>query len=381
MDRSLAEYRTGHPGTDANDPKATRTRRVRCNAHTALNYMCYSVGHRLKGGTRVRRREFITFLGGAAIGLPLHAQAEDQGKLWRVGFLAGGSRPASLGSSPYGGLLKGMRELGHVEGKDFTIDWRFAEGRYDLFPALAAELVRIPADVIVVGTPAAVKPVQQATSTIPIIMGTSTDPVANGLVASLGHPGGNTTGLASLQEDICLKQLGILHFVVPALSRVGFVRNPDNPFHNEVLKILEGAAPKAGATIHVVEMRKPEDIEVGFAKLKEGGVSAIIFSGDGFLFAQRKVIAATALKARLPTIFGQREYVEAGGLISYGNSLADLYRRAAFYVDKIMNGAKASELPIQQPTTFETVINRRSAEALGLSLPIQVLVLADEVIE
>ena len=261
------------------------------------------------------------------------------------------------------------------------MEWRFAEGRYDLFPTLAAELVHVPVDVIVVGTPPAVKPVQLATATIPVVMGTSTDPVSSGLVASLSHPGGNTTGLASSQEDICLKQLDILHEAIPKLARVGFVRNPDNAFHNRVLSILQNAAPKSGVTIQTVEMRRPEDIETGFAKLKEGGVDAVVFSGDGFLFAQRAAIGAAALRAQMPTIFGQREYVEAGGLISYGNSLADLYRRAAYYVDKIMNGEKPAELPVQQPTNFETVINRKSAAALGLSLPIQLLVLADQVIE
>jgi putative ABC transport system substrate-binding protein len=329
----------------------------------------------------MRRREFVILLAGAAVDWPLAAPAQQSPKLWRVGFLAGGSRPASLESSAYAGFVRGMHELGYVEGKDFAMEWRFAEGRYDLFPVLAAELVHIPVDVIVVGTPAAVKPVQQATAAIPIVMGTSTDPVGSGLVASLAHPGGNTTGLASSQEDICLKQLDILGVLVPKLNRVGFARNPDNPFHGEVLKILERAAPKAGYTVEAVEMRKPEDIENGFAKLSADGVGAVIFSGDGFLFTQRGAIATAALRAHLPTIFSQREYVDAGGLMSYGDSLADLYKHAAFYVDKIFKGAKPAELPIQQPTNFVTIINRKTADALGLSLPMQLLVLADQVID
>jgi putative ABC transport system substrate-binding protein len=329
----------------------------------------------------MRRRDFTIFMSSAIAALPLAGRAQEARLPTRVGFLAGGSRPASWESSAYAGFLRGMRELGHVEGKDFTIEWRFAEGRYDLFPALAAELVRIPVDVIVAGSPAAVMPVQQATTNIPIVMGTSTDPVASGFIASLAHPGGNTTGIASSQEDICVKQLDLLRIVVPSLARIGFVRNPDNPYHDQVLKILQRTAPQAGLTVQAVAMRKPDDIETGFAELREQGAGAVVFTGDAFLFAQRKAIALAALKLRLPTIFGQREYAEAGGLISYGNSLADLYRRAAFYVDKIMQGAKPMDLPVQQPTNFETVVNRKSAEALGLSLPIQLLVLADQVID
>ena len=328
----------------------------------------------------MRRRDFITLLGGAAASWSFAVLAQNSSKLRRIGFLAGGSRPALLESSVYAGFLRGMRELGYVEGTDFAMEWRFAEGRYDLLPPLAAELVRIPVDVIVAGTPTAVKPVQQATSTIPIVMGSSTDPVASGFVASLAHPGGNTTGLASSQEDICLKQLGILKSLAPDLTRVAFARNPDNQFHDEVLKILQRTAPKIGCVIESVEMGKPEDIENGFAKSSAEGVGAFLFSGDAFLFGQRQTIAAIALKFRLPTIFTRREYVEAGGLISYGDSLADLWRRSAFDVDKILRGAKPAELPIQQPNNFITIINRKTAAALGLSLPIQLLVLADEII-
>jgi putative tryptophan/tyrosine transport system substrate-binding protein len=328
----------------------------------------------------MRRRGFITLLGGTAASWSFAVLAQNSPKLRRIGFLAGGSRPTLLDSSVYAGFLRGMRELGYVDGKDFEMEWRFAEGRYDLFSTLAAELVRIPVDVIVAGTPAAVKPAQQATSTIPIVMGSSTDPVASGFVASLAHPGGNITGLASSQEDICLKQLDILKSLVPDLARVAFARNPDNPFHGEVLKILQRTAPKIGCVIEPVEMVKPEDIENGFAKSSAEGVGAFLFSGDAFLFTQRQTIATIALKLRLPTMYTRREYVEAGGLISYGDSLADLWRRSAFYVDKILRGAKPAELPVQQPNNFITVINRKTAAALGLSLPIQLLVLADEII-
>jgi putative tryptophan/tyrosine transport system substrate-binding protein len=329
----------------------------------------------------MKRREFITLLGGAAAAWPLAARAQQPGRVWRIGFLAGGSRPIGLESTSYGAFSRGMRELGYVEGKDFIIEWRFAEGRYDLFPELAAELVRLNVDVIVLGTPAAIRPVQETTSTIPIVMATSTDPVGSGYVASLAQPGGNTTGLASSQDDFAPKQLQLLTMLVPNITRVGFLLNPNNPFHGRLLKIAQQAAEKAGLLVLPAEIRRPEDIARAFAMLTNEGVGGVLLTGDGLFFSQRQRIAEIALETRLPAIFAQREYVEAGGLMSYGESLADLYRRAAFYVAKILKGAKPADLPIQQPTKFFIVINRKTADALALTIPLQLLVLADEVIE
>jgi putative ABC transport system substrate-binding protein len=329
----------------------------------------------------LRRRDFITLLGSAAAVWPRGAQAQRPAKVWRIGFLAGGSRPVPVNSNPYGGFLRGMLELGYVEGRDFTIEWRFAEGRVDVFPELAAELVRLNVDVIVLGTPTAVPAVQRATSTIPIVMGSSTDPVGSGYVASLAHPGGNITGLASSQDDIAPKQLELLAMLVPHLARVGFLVNPDNSLHHLVLKIAHGAGQKAGLMLVPAEMRNPQDVPSAFTMLTNEHVGAVLLSGDPLFFSQRQRIAEFALKARLPTIFPRREYVEAGGLMSYGESLADLYQRAAFYVDKIFKGAKPADLPIQQPTRFFTVINRKTADALALTIPLQLIVLADEVIE
>jgi putative ABC transport system substrate-binding protein len=241
--------------------------------------------------------------------------------------------------------------------------------------------VRLNVDVIVVGTQAAVLPAQQATGTIPIILGTSTDPVSSGYAASLARPGGNTTGLASSQDDIAPKQLQLLAMLEPALTHIGFLLNPDNPFHLLMLKIAQGTAQKAGLMVVPAEARNPQDVASAFEMLAHERVGAVMVRGDALFFSQRQRIAEIALRVRLPTIFAQREYVEAGGLMSYGESLADLYRRAAFYAAKILKGAKPADLPIQQPTRFFVVINRKTADALTLTIPLQLLVLADEVIE
>jgi putative ABC transport system substrate-binding protein len=274
-----------------------------------------------------------------------------------------------------------MRELGYVEGSHFNVEWRFAEGRFELFPELAAELVQLNVDVIVLGTPQAIESARHATSTIPIVMGTSTDPVGMGYVSSLAHPGGNITGLASSQEDYAPKQIELLSQLVPGLTRVAYLINPNSSIHKTVFPIALSAARKAGLTLVPVELGARNNIDTVFAKLGEEHVGAVVSTGDALFFSIRDRIAQLALQARLPTIFAQREYVEAGALMSYGESLADLYRRATFYVDKILKGASPSELPIQQPTRFFLVINRRTAEALGLSIPLQLIVLADEVID
>jgi putative tryptophan/tyrosine transport system substrate-binding protein len=329
----------------------------------------------------IGRRQFISALGGAATVWSLAADAQQAGKVWRIGFLAGGSRPVLLESTPLGAFSRGMRELGYAEREDFIIEWRFAEGRYELFPDLAAELVRLNVDVIVLGTPAAIPAAQRATSTIPIVMATSTDPVGYGYVASLNRPGGNTTGLASSQDDIAPKQLELLAMCVPDLTRVGFLVNPNNTLHSVVLTKLQGAAQNAGLKIVPAEMQNSQDLSSAFTSLTNERVGAVLITGDALFFSQRSHIVDIALKARLPTMFSRREFVEAGGLISYGDSLADFYRRAAFYVDKIFKGAKPADLPIQQPTRFYTVINRKTANTLGLTIPLQLTVFADEVIE
>jgi putative ABC transport system substrate-binding protein len=329
----------------------------------------------------IRRRDVITSLGGmAAMGLwPSAARAQQPGRVRRVAFISGAS-PASV-SKIVAGFPQGMRELGYVEGKDVIIEWRFAEGRYDRFPGIASELVKLNVDVIVLGTPAAIRPVQNATSTIPIVMGYSTDPVGNGFVTSLARPGGNTTGLASSLDDIVSKQLELLATIIPNLARVGYLGNPDNPNFGPVLVSAQASAARSGIALVPVEARSPRGIEDAIGALARQGVNATVVISDALLNSNRLRITEMALRARLATIFSQREYVEDGGLMAYGERLFDFFRRSASYVDKILKGAKPADLPIEQPTRFYLTINLKTAKAIGLSIPESFLLRADEVIE
>jgi putative ABC transport system substrate-binding protein len=310
---------------------------------------------------------------------PLAARAQQAGKVWRIGFLSAVSRESSFRS--YAALRQGMRELGYVEGKDFVIEWRSVEGKYERFPEIVGELVRLKFDVIVTGVTAALPPLQRATSTIPIVMAYSTDPVGNGLVASLVHPGGNITGLAGSSDDSSPKQLELLTTVVPNVSRVGLLGNPDTETYSSVLKSARDAAQKVGLLVMPIEARNPQEIEIAFGALSKERVLAVMVASDAIFFGQRRRIAELALDNRLPTMFSLREYAEAGGLMSYGENIADFFHHAAFYVDKIFKGAKPGDLPIEQPTRFNLVINRKTADALGLTIPPQLYIFADEVIE
>jgi putative ABC transport system substrate-binding protein len=321
------------------------------------------------------RREFITLLGGAAA-WPLAARAQQSGHLWHVGFLAGGSRPVALESSAYAGFNRGMRELGC---KDFVIEWRFAEGRYELFPQLAAELVHANVDVIVLATGSAVGPAREATSTIPIVMGYTLDAVANGYVPSLARPGGNVTGLSAV--DTTPKRLEMAAAIVPGIRRLGIVVNPDAPGHQMVLQVARSAARQAGLDLSSVEAKNSEEVTLAFATLIRANVQALIVPADAFFFTQRYRLTELSIQNRLPAIFADRDYVQAGGLMSYGESLSDFFRRAATYVDKIFKGAKPAELPVEQPTRYFLVINLKTAKALGLTVPATLLARADEVIE
>ena len=328
----------------------------------------------------MRRREFITLIGGAAA-WPLTASAQQSGKIWRIGFLAGGARPTSFAGTAYGAFLRGMRELGYAENRDYIIEWRFAEGRLELLPTLAEELVRSNVDVIVTGLTAAIPVAQRATSTIPIVMAVSVDPVGNGYVASLANPTGNITGLTSSFDEIIAKQLQLVTLLVPDLHRIGFPLNRNNPTHIAAFKSLQEAAQQKSLGVVPAEVRHARDIADAFSSLKQGRVDVLVIAGDAILFSNRDEVCELALKFGLPTVSSQREYVEAGALMSYGESLADFYRRSTFYVDKLLKGAKPNELPVQQPTRFFTTLNRKTADALRLNIPMQLLVLADEVIE
>ena len=328
---------------------------------------------------RIRRREFITFLGSAAVVWPILVRAQHTGKLWRICYLSAVSRESS--SLSYAALQQGMRDLGYVEGKDFVLEWRSVEGKYERFSEIMAELVRLKVDVIVTGVTAALPALQRATSTIPIVMAYSTDPVGNGLVASLAHPGGNITGLAGSSDDSSPKQLELLTTVIPNVSRIGLLGNPDTETYSSVLKRAQETAQKIGLSIVPIEARNPLEIENAFAVLAKERISAIMVASDAIFFGQRQRIAELALNNRLPTMFSLREYAQAGGLMSYGENIADFFRRAASFVDKILKGAKPGDLQVEQPTKFNLVINRKTADALGVVIPPQLYIFADEVIE
>jgi putative ABC transport system substrate-binding protein len=326
------------------------------------------------------RRKLLIMLGAGALAAPLGSFAQQQGKIWRVGFLSL-RRPASLNSDFYGAFLQGMRDLGYVEGKNLVIEWRFADGKLERLPELAAELVKLKVDVIVAAGPQAISAAQKATVTIPIVMATAPDPVGSGFVKSLAHPGGNITGLSNISADISPKQLEMLLSIVPKLSRVAVLVNPTNSSHATVLKNVQGAAQRIAVTILSLDARTPQEIEKAFSAMAREKAGAVIVARDGLLIQQARQIAALAVKYRMPSIHGIREYVEAGGLMSYGPSLTDNFRRAATYVDKIFKGAKPGDLPVEQPTKLELIINGKTAKALGLTIPQSLLISADKVIE
>jgi putative tryptophan/tyrosine transport system substrate-binding protein len=327
----------------------------------------------------MRRREFISGIAGTILGAPLAAHGGP--KLRRIGVLSGLMRPASIEKSTFASFLDGMRKLGYAEGKDFVVEWRFAEGKYQRYREFAEEFVRIPVDVIVVHGSAAIPVVQKATHTIPIVMAYSIDPIGNDLVASLAHPGGNTTGLASNQEDLVAKQLEFLMLFRPGLSRVGVLTNPASPNHSGMLKNVQAAAHKAGVALAIATARNAPELEAAFGALAEEEAGAVLSLPDSFFNASRTKLAALALQKRLSTMFAQRDYVAAGGLMSYGESFPDFFERSAKFVDKIFKGADPGNIPVEQPDRFHLVIDLKTANELRLPPPPTLLALADEVIE
>jgi putative tryptophan/tyrosine transport system substrate-binding protein len=328
------------------------------------------------------RRQLLLAAGAALIALPRDLCAQQKVQVWRVGILASVRRPESLESDEqYGAFARGLRDLGYVEGKNLMIEWRFVDGQYERFPAMAAELVKIPVDVIVTdGTPPTVA-AQRATSTIPIVFGSAGDPVGNGLVKNLARPGGNTTGISLVTTDTAPKQLEMLISMAPQLSRVAVLLNPVNPYSAVVLKGFQAAAKSVGVTILPVEARSKEEIASAFVRMIKERAGAFIITGDRFFFSERRQIADLAVHYRLPNIARERNLPAAGGLMSYGQNLALSYYRAGAYVDKILRGANPGDLPVEQPTRLDLVINRKAAKALGLEIPPELLVLADKVIE
>ena len=329
----------------------------------------------------MKRREFITLLGVAAaasIAWPLAAIAQQSGKLRTIGFLGPNTRSGA--SDWVAALAQRLRELGWIEGRTVTIEYRWAEGREERLAEIAAEFVRLKVDVIVTSGTPAVMASKQATSVIPIVFATAGDPVGSGLVASLARPGGNVTGLATLVADLAGKRLELLREIVPGLGRLAIMGNASNPFTVLELDEVQAAAGTLGLEVVTLEIRRAQDIAPAFEALKSR-VDALYVCTDALANTNRIRISTSALGVRLPTMHGSRDYVEAGGLMSYGPNYPDLFRRSADYVDKILHGAKPGDIPVEQPTKYELVVNLTTAKALGLTVPLPLLARADEVIE
>ena len=307
------------------------------------------------------------------------AEAQQATKVARIGYLSGAASDGqSARREPF---RQGLRELGYLEGKNIVIEYRWAEGKLDRLPALAAELVRLKVDIIVTAGASATRPVKEATSTIPIVMTGDGDPVGSGFVASLARPGGNITGLSTLAPELSGKRLELLKEIVPSFSRVAVFGTSTQPGNAQALKEIELAAEAFGVKVQYLDVLSPKDIETAFRAASKGRADAILLVGSGILNSQRKQIAALAVKSRLPGIYGGRQDVEAGGLMTYGVNGNDLDRRAATYVDKILKGAKPADLPVEQPRKFELIINLKTAKQIGLTIPPNVLVRADRVIK
>jgi putative tryptophan/tyrosine transport system substrate-binding protein len=328
----------------------------------------------------MKRRAFLTLLGGAAawVAEPLAARAQQPGKLKTIGYM-GPTTPSA--QSPWTApFLRRLHELGWIEGRNLAIEYRWAEGRNDRFAEIAAEFVRLKVDVIVTYSAAPVLAAKQATSIIPIVFPAAPDPLGSGLVATLARPGGNVTGLSTQSTDVAGKRLEFLREVVPAIRRLAIMANVGNPGSVREMGEVQAAARTLGIEFTNLEIRRAEDIAPAFEALK-GRAEALYVCAEPLVNANRTRINSLAQSARVPTIYGFREYVEAGGLISYGANVPDLFRRAAEYVDKILRGTKPGDLPVEQPTKFDLVINLTTAKALGLTVPETLLARADEVIE
>src|SRR5215471_1083681 len=308
------------------------------------------------------------------------SEAQQSTKVPRIGFLTGASLSSQFARNE--AFRQGLRELGYVEGKNIVIEWRSYEGKFDRLPALAAELVRLKVDVIVAGGSGDIQAAKEATTTIPIVMLGGGDAVASGFVASLARPSGNITGLSTLRPELGGKRLELLKETIPKLSRVAFIVSPANQDYSQELKELELAAQMFGLKLQRLDIVSPKDIGTAFQAAVKGQSGAVHFRVAGpYAASQRPQIAEFAVKSRLPTIYEQAAYVEVGGLMSYGVSVTDLARRAATYVDKILKGAKPADLPVEQPTKFEFVINLKAAKQIGLTIPPNVLARADRVIK
>ena len=329
----------------------------------------------------MNRREFITLVGSVATAWPFAARAQQQtGRIRRIGYLSTGTASAAPG------LLKsfrqGLRELGWTEGQNIVIDYRFAEGQVDRLPGLADELVRLEVDLIATATTPPALAAKNATTTVPIVGISFDNPVHHGLVASLARPGGNVTGLSySVGPEIFGKDLELLRELVPDLRRVAVLSNSTGPNHAPMISNIRTAAGSLGVQLLILDARKPDEFDAAYMAMAKERVTALFVFGDVMFSVHRARLAELAIKNRLPTMYTNRPHVEAGGLMCYGPNFFDIWRRAATYVDKILKGTRPADLPVEQPTKFELVINLKTAKALGLTVPASLLARADEVIE
>jgi putative tryptophan/tyrosine transport system substrate-binding protein len=313
------------------------------------------------------------------LAVAVKAEAQQAKKIPRIGFFIGSS-PAAI-AARIEAFRQGLRDLGYVEGKNIVIEWRYAEGKLDRLPALAAELVRLKIDIIGTGSPATTRAAKEATVTIPIVMAQDTDPVANGFVASLARPGGNITGLSTLAPELSGKQLELLKETVPRLSRMAVLGNSTLPGNAQALKEMELAAGAFKVQLQYVDVLDLKDIETAFRAVSKGRADAVLVLGNPIFLSQRIQITDLAVKSRLPAIYERPEYVDDGGLMTYGVNINELYRRAATYVDKILKGAKPADLPVEQPKKFELIINLKAAKQIGLTIPPEVLARATRLIK
>ena len=330
----------------------------------------------------IDRRSFIGILAGGIVAAPLGAGAQQAGRAYRIGYL-GTFPPAQLGvrATGWNAFKQGLRDHGYVEGQNLIIEMRVSEGKTERFPALAAELVRLKVDVIVTAQTSSTLAAKKATTTIPIVMAAVGDPVGAGLVGSLARPGGNITGLSLLNPATAGKRVELLKGILPGATRLGVLGNPTNPWTTLMVGEVEVTAQALGMHLQRLEVERPTDFEAAFGAATRGRAAALIVLEDSLMNAYIPTIVGLAAKNGLPAAYGLREYVDAGGLMSYGANVSDLFRRAATYVDKILKGAKPADLPVEQPTKFELIINLRAAKAIGLTIPPSLLRRADQVID
>jgi putative ABC transport system substrate-binding protein len=333
---------------------------------------------------RLSRRAFISSVAALAAGsaiavVPHGAHAQQPVPPRRIGVLLGGGFSAETKEAQQ--FRQGLLDAGYAEGRDMVIEWRSASGDYDRVPELATDLIQRKVEVIVVTTTIAAQAVKRATSTIPIVMALVADPVGSGVVASLAHPGGNVTGLSMMMSELTAKRLQLLKEAIPRLTRVAVLWDPDTPFHPKAVEDLKAAAPSLGIELSFVSARTPEEFGPAFSAVSRAHAQALYVLDTPLFFTHRTTLLKLASKARLPAIYSYSRWADEGELMSYGANSGDLFRRSAGYVDKILKGAKPGDLPIEQPTKFEFVVNLKTARTIGITIPKSVLARADEVIQ